>query len=198
MASVLDDHLLLDLLTGSAVGWLAAQASSSAIYTTSTWYYRVASAADHGSGSGALSGRIASLADAEQRHVRAHLGSLPDRYGLIGPRTLVPMMASLRTPRNLNFLSAEALALAVLTESTIAVRTDSPPLREACEAFESMRCFIEQYNEREPAERKESIAMLHAWTQIEADGITSDPAQWSDWEASVARALADGQSDDAP
>lgn len=60
------------------------------------------------------------------------------------------------------------------------------------------RSVIEQYNEREPAERKESIAMLHALTQIEADGITSDPAQWSDWEASVARALADGQSDDAP
>lgn len=32
-------------------------------------------------------------------------------------------------------MSAEALALAVITESTIAVRIDSPPLREACEAL---------------------------------------------------------------
>lgn len=136
MATVVDDHLLLDLLTGSAEGWLAAEASSSAIYTTSTWYYRVASAAHHGTGSGALSGRISSLPDEEQRIVRARLGALPESYGLIGPRTLVPVMASLRTPRNFNFLSAEALALAILTESTVAVRTNSPPLREACEALD--------------------------------------------------------------
>lgn len=44
-------------------------------------------------------------------------------------------MAGLRTPRHVNFLAAEALALAVLTESTIAVRTNSPPLRDACEAL---------------------------------------------------------------
>lgn len=49
---------------------------------------------------------------------------------MLGPRTLVPVMAGLRLPR-LNFLSADAVALAILTESAIAVRTDSPPLREA-------------------------------------------------------------------
>ncbi|MCC5952791.1 MAG: hypothetical protein JJU45_11920 [Acidimicrobiia bacterium] len=135
MASVVDDHLLLDLLCGTAHGWLAEEATSAAIYTTSSWYCRVASAVEHGTGQGALSRRVASLPDDEQRSVRSHLGALPDAYGLIGPRTLVPVMASLRTPRHLNFLGAEALALAVLTESTVAVRTNSPPLRDACEAL---------------------------------------------------------------
>ena len=79
------------------------------------WSYWVASAAKHGTGEGALSGRVASLPDDEQLAVRAHLAALPDTYGLIGPRTLIPVMASLRTPRHLNFLSAEALALAILT-----------------------------------------------------------------------------------
>lgn len=135
MASVVDDHLLLDLLSGTARGWLAEEATSAAIYTTSSWYYRVASAAEHGTGEGALSGRIASLPDDEQHLVRARLASLPESYGLIGPRTLVPVMAGLRTPKHVNYLAAEALALAVLTEATIAVRTDSPPLRDACEAL---------------------------------------------------------------
>lgn len=135
MALVVDDHLLLDLLAGTAQGWLADEASQSAIYTTGSWYYRVASAADHGSGTGSLSGRISALPDEDQRAVRSRLGSLPDSIGLIGPRTLVPVMAALRTPRQLNHLSGEALAVAILTEPTIAVRTNSPPLRQACGAL---------------------------------------------------------------
>jgi hypothetical protein len=44
-------------------------------------------------------------------------------------------MARLRGPRQLNYLSSEALAVALLAAASIAVRTDSPPLREACEAL---------------------------------------------------------------
>lgn len=135
MALVVDDHLLIDLLAATAPGWLQQRATQSAIYTTGSWYYRVASAAEHGSGKGSLSGRIGALDDQDQGALRSRIASLPDTIGLIGPRTLVPVMAGLRTPRQLNFLSAEALALAVITESAIAVRTDSPPLREACEAL---------------------------------------------------------------
>jgi len=131
MALVVDDHLLIDLLAATAPGWLQQRATQSAIYTTGSWYYRVASAAEHGSGKGSLSGRIGALDDQDQGALRSRIASLPDTIGLIGPRTLVPVMAGLRTPRQLNFLSAEALALAVITESAIAVRTDSPPLREA-------------------------------------------------------------------
>lgn len=135
MALVIDDHLLLDLLSEGLSGWLAAAVSESAVYTTASWYYRVASAAEHGSGRGSLSGRIAALADPVRAAVRGRIANLPDEVGLFGPRSLVPVMAELRTPRRLNYLSAEALAIAVLADATVAVRVDSPPLREACEAL---------------------------------------------------------------
>ena len=135
MALVVDDHLLLDLLAEVGSGWLVEEAARSAVYTTGGWYYRVASAAHHGTGRGSLSARISALAEDDQRAIRSRLDELPEAIGMVGPRTLVPVMAGLRTPRQLNFLSAEALALALLTESSIAVRTNSPPLREACAAL---------------------------------------------------------------
>ena len=61
MALVVDDHLLIDLLASTARGWLELTATQSAVYTTGSWYYRVASAADHGSGKGSLSGRVGAL-----------------------------------------------------------------------------------------------------------------------------------------
>lgn len=132
MALVIDDHLLLDHLVGRLTGWTAEQVRGSAAYTTATWYYRVANAAVRGSGTGSLSGRIAALPDDEQAALRSKITALPDSIGLVGPRTLVPIMAALRTPRRLNYLSAEALALAVVAEASIAVRTDGPLLRDAC------------------------------------------------------------------
>ncbi len=136
MALVVDDHLLLDLLAEVARGSLLEEAAESAVYTTGGWYYRVASAADHGTGRGSLSARISALPEDDQRAIRSRVADLPEAIGMIGPRTLIPVMAGLRTPRQLNFLSAEALAVALLTESSIAVRTDSPPLREACAALQ--------------------------------------------------------------
>ena len=55
--------------------------------------------------------------------------------GILSPRTLVPIMAALQTQRRLNFLNAEALALSLAAEASIAVRTDSPLLRDACAAL---------------------------------------------------------------
>lgn len=64
-----------------------------------------------------------------------------------------------------------------------------------------MRGFLAEFNEREPPERRETIERLLQWTVIEADGLTSDPAQWHDGEAAVARAV-DGigeiETDTAP
>ncbi len=135
MAVVVDDHLLIDLLADQARGWLAEAVGESIVYTTSSWYFRVANAAGRGSGSGSLSGRIATMPASMQLVVRDRIARLPESIGLIGPRRLVPLMAGLRTPRRLNYLSSEAVALAVLTEATVAVRTDSPLLREACGAL---------------------------------------------------------------
>ena len=61
-----------------------------------------------------------------------------------------------------------------------------------------MRRFLEQFNEREPRERKETIEQLLLWTEIEADGGTSDPAQWDDWIGAVRADRDEGRSDGAP
>lgn len=53
-----------------------------------------------------------------------------------------------------------------------------------------MRIFLAQFNEREPKGQRETIYSILAWTQIESDGITYDPAQSSDWEKAVADAKA--------
>ena len=135
MALVIDDHLLLDHLVGRLSGWVGEQLQEQATYTTASWYYRVANAAAHGSGTGSLSGRIASLPNDEKRVFASKLASLPDSIGLIGPRTLVPIMAAVHAPRRLNFLAAEALAVAVAVEASILVRIDSPLLRDACKAI---------------------------------------------------------------
>jgi hypothetical protein len=57
------------------------------------------------------------------------------------------------------------------------------------QAFQAMRCFVDQFMQREPAEYRSRFEQIIDWTRIEADGITSDPAQWEDWMASVERAL---------
>jgi hypothetical protein len=134
VALVIDDQLLLDHLVGRLTGWVGEQLQESTVYTTASWYYRVANAAAHGSGTGSLSGRIAILPDDEKRVFRSKLASLPDSIGLVGPRTLVPIMAAINTPRRLNYLAAEALGLAVAVEASIVVRSDSPLLRDACKA----------------------------------------------------------------
>jgi len=69
------------------------------------------------------------------------------------------------------------------------------------EAFEAMRSFVAQFASREPAESRAALQLLLAWTMRESDGITSDPAQWNDWLASVADArerLAVGRDLDIP
>jgi hypothetical protein len=60
------------------------------------------------------------------------------------------------------------------------------------QAFEAMRWFVAQFNEREPPERRETIEFILSWTSRAGfkDGGTADPAQWEDWEEAVAKALA--------
>lgn len=59
------------------------------------------------------------------------------------------------------------------------------------QAFEAMRNFLAQFNEREPPQRRETIMFLLEWTGRDrwVDGGTNDPAQWSEWEEAVAKAL---------
>lgn len=130
MAIVVDDHLLLDLLADDPDEWLRAESAHSAVYTTAAWYYRLANAAHRGTGDGALSRKLERLPE----NFRAdRIDNLTDRVGLIGPRLLVPVMAALVTRRRPNGLMAEALAVALTTDSAIVVSTDSGLLRDCAD-----------------------------------------------------------------
>lgn len=127
MAIVIDDHLLIDVLAETASGWLRDHVEHSVIYTTSSWYSRVANAAHRGTGDGTLSRRLSQLPDDFRRE---RIDNLPDWVGLLGPRMVVPVMASIITRRRPNVLTAEALAVAVVTESWLVVSTDSKLMRD--------------------------------------------------------------------
>lgn len=126
MAIVIDDHHLIDVLADTTTGWLRDQVEQSVVYTTSSWYYRVASAAHRGSGTGTLSRRLARFPESLRRE---RIDSLPDWVGLLGPRLVVPVMATIATRRQPDALTAEALAVAVITDGSLVVSTDSPLLR---------------------------------------------------------------------
>jgi hypothetical protein len=57
------------------------------------------------------------------------------------------------------------------------------------QAFQAMRCFVDQFMKREPEQYRERFEQIIRWTRVEGGAITYDPAQWEDWKASVARAL---------
>lgn len=63
MAVVIDDHLLLEVLSGLRPG----ESLGEEIYTTGCWYYRLTRAVMAGIGHGSLSGRFAALGEEGQR-----------------------------------------------------------------------------------------------------------------------------------
>ena len=70
----------------------------------------------------------------------------------------------------------------------------SPRTLTERQAFDAMRVFLEAFWLRGGADVESELASLLSWTQIAADGITMDPAQWNDWRDAVTSAL---QADDA-
>jgi hypothetical protein len=133
MALVVDDHLLLNLLTETHPAWLDDELHRTTVYTTGSWYYRVSLALRRGTGSGTMSSRLSQLEPEGQRRLLEKVGQLPEWIGLIGPRVLVPVMADLAVQRHPNLLTAEALAVALVTDGTICVTVDSPLLRGAAD-----------------------------------------------------------------
>ncbi len=65
----------------------------------------------------------------ERRQVEISLSELPDEIGLLSLRRLVPVMRAL--PGQLNLLTAEAVAAAVVLNGEIVVTTESPLLSQA-------------------------------------------------------------------
>jgi hypothetical protein len=55
------------------------------------------------------------------------------------------------------------------------------------EAFEAMRRFLQAFWERGGSNPESDLVDVLSWTasDVWADGVTSDPAQWDDWLSAV-------------
>lgn len=126
---VIDDQVLLAVLSDTAPDDITAAVANGEVFTTGSWYYRLGRAVTAGTGTGALSGRFQALDISVRQRVRASLEDLPDQIGLLSLRVVVPVMQALAVTRPLNFLNAEALGAALLLDASIAVTVDAPLLR---------------------------------------------------------------------
>lgn len=126
MAIVIDDQLLIGVLSDTMAPWLAEEFRASAVYTTSCWYYRLGRAVFSSANPGALSSSASQLPAGSYQRLQSALRRFPDHVGLVNPRVVMPTMVQLRVSRPVNMLSAEALAVAVLSEARIVVTAPSP------------------------------------------------------------------------
>lgn len=76
-----------------------------------------------------MSAYLTSLGEEERLSVLAAVDNLPEGIGVLSLRRLVPVMAAI--PGQLNLLTAEALASAVVLDASLAVTTDSALLSGA-------------------------------------------------------------------
>jgi hypothetical protein len=139
-ATVVDDHLLRDILVGHRDERLDGLAPDG-VATTGLWLFRLCSSFADPTVLGKLSGPVASLPEDLQARFRAHLIELPATIEVLGFREMAWPMALLQTRhrsegRSLSAAMVEALAAAQRLGRAIAVsRTDvGPNLRAAAEA----------------------------------------------------------------
>ena len=126
---VVDDRLLLTVLSGRMTGGLRSALDEGELFTTGGWYYRLSHAIHRSEVAGKLSGAFASLEAQERTTAVRGLNELPGQIGLLSLRKLVPIMSLLDVGQPLNLLSAEALAACVVLGAGLVVTTDSPMLR---------------------------------------------------------------------
>jgi hypothetical protein len=132
MRIVVDDASLLAILTKRAGTSLAAAAEAGEVICTGSWYYRLHRALHDPASAGSLSTMAAALSPAARNVLFRLLDDLPPEIAVPGPRVLVPVMGALGLRRRVNFLTAEALAAALLNQARIRVATETPLLRGAC------------------------------------------------------------------
>lgn len=129
---VIDDHTLVAVLAHQADPDLRRQLDRNEVFTTGSWYYRLARAVRDRESSGSLSRRVEDLAPEVRQDVMASLDSLPPYIGIQSPRLLVPIMAKVSADiRRLNHLNAEALASALVLGASIRVVVAPELLRSA-------------------------------------------------------------------
>lgn len=139
-ATVIDDHLLRDVLAGSREADLDG-AAPDGIATTGLWLFRLCSSFADPTVVGKLSAPVASLPDDLQARFRAQLVALPATVEVLALREIAWPMALLQSHhrsegRPLSAATAEALAAAHHLGGAIAVsRNDvGPHLRAAARA----------------------------------------------------------------
>jgi hypothetical protein len=132
VSTVVDDAILLAILTKRAAPHLLAAAGMGEILTTGSWYYRLHRAIHDEGSTGSLSRAAADLSSAAQAELHELLDDLPPDIVVPGPRLLVPVMGSLRLQRRVNYLTAEALATAIIAGANIRTSTEAPLLSAAC------------------------------------------------------------------
>jgi hypothetical protein len=133
VAVVTDDRLLLVLLAGYAPTAVVSEVSGGGVFTTSAWYYRLGGAVFARSDSDALSGRLEPFGEPTGERMRAALADLPASIGLLHPRVVASVMIALRVRRQLNWLGAEALAVALVVPARLLLTTEAPALHAAAE-----------------------------------------------------------------
>jgi hypothetical protein len=131
--AVVDDASLLAILARRARATLAAVAEAGEVITTGSWYYRLHRALHDPTSEGPLSKMMALLPTAARNALFVLLDDLPTAIVVPGPRVLVPVMGTLGLQRHVNYLTAEALAAAVVNEARVRVTVETALLRGACE-----------------------------------------------------------------
>jgi hypothetical protein len=128
---VVDDHTLLAVLIGRANA-TQAPIHDEEVYTTASWWYRLARAVQDPQFTGALSSKLAALQPDIRHVVVESLEELPAEIGVLPPRVLVPVMAALSRVGRFNHLHADALATAIVLPARLRVVAASELLRSAC------------------------------------------------------------------
>jgi len=123
------------VLAGAATPRVQEAFETVGVFTTGTWYYRLANALRSRRIEGTLTTAFRSLGPPEQRLVEARLQVLPASIGLLDYRKLVPIMTALDVERPVNMLAADAIATAIVVDGRILVRTDAPLVRVNALAF---------------------------------------------------------------
>ena len=139
-ATVVDDHLLRDILVGHRDETLDGLAPDG-VATTGLWLFRLCSSFADPTVVGKLSGPVASLPEDMQARFRAQLVALPPSIEVLSLRDMAWSMALLQTrhrgsARSLSAAMVEALAASHKLGRRFAVsRNDvGPNLRAAAEA----------------------------------------------------------------
>lgn len=132
MPTVVDDFTLLAVLIGDASAPLEEAAAAGELLTTGSWYYRLYRAVHDPTSRGVFWRRVGALPHPARQALFEDLDDLPAEIVVPGPRVVVPVMGALRLARRVNHLTAEALAVALVSGGGVRVTSESPPLQAAC------------------------------------------------------------------